>query len=767
MRAAVYRLQFHKDFTFTQAKEMLSYLQELGITCIYSSPITQANPGSKHGYDVTDTNTINPELGGHPAFLAFVEALHNHNMQLIIDIVPNHMAANTNNAWWKDVLENREKSAFADYFDINWSYSDSKTLLYRRFFDINELVCLRMQDPLVFAATHQLIENLLQHHAIAGIRIDHIDGLIEPTTYLQTLQTLTGKSFYIILEKILAKDEKLPQQWQVSGTTGYDFLNEVNQIFVYPPGLQHIIQNYITLTDQQKNIQDMRYENNKLVIHALFYKELNLLVEQLNLLANELGQAFKKSELEQNLIEVSARIPVYRTYIETNIVSEQDKQVIEKIFLQLPKNPILDFIHNILLLDFPENMTQDMQQNWLNWIKRWQVFTAPVVAKGYEDTSCYIYNPLISLNEVGSSPGYFHNVASLEHFHAYNRYKAAMYPYSFNATSTHDTKRSEDVRARINVLSELFQTWDTHVQQWLAWNAKSKSRLNNQLVPDHNDELLIYQTLLGAWPLCANEINDFKLRLKKYLIKAIREAKIHSNWAQPNQDYEKGLQNFCDAILSPTPDNLFLNDFFVLQKSVAFYGMLNSLVQTTLKITCPGVPDFYQGNEVWRFDLVDPDDRRPIDFKKNKELFMLMQKDEVNINHLMQDWQNGQIKLYIIYKLLSLRHAYPELFTTKEYIPLHVSGKKSQHVVTFMRTSSHASFLVALPRWCSHLTAVDHFPLATCWEETTITLPHPAKSCESIFTNEVTVINENSQHYQLPVSQLFKHFPLFVGLINK
>lgn len=771
---ATYRLQVHAQFPFSNVEEIIGYLQALGISDIYLSPITEAQPGSTHGYDVINSNRINPELGGKDEFDRLFNELNKKSLGLVVDIVPNHMAATTYNIFWQDVVAKHQASEFAYYFDINWELSKENKLFYRRFFDINELVCLRMEDIAVFQATHQLLFQLIDNNSISGLRVDHIDGLLDPTGYLNRLRQRIGNNKYLVVEKILASREMLPDNWPIDGTTGYDFLNQANQVFISHKGFGILASLYAKLVNNDRSVAEIRYQSNKFVIKSLFKKEFVYLVNALQFLALACDKDFKLTDIRNALATVSALMPVYRTYIYNGYKSPQDSDIIAQT-LEAAKNresglklEILLFLMEIFDFNYPKEISDVIKQKWQDWIYRWQLLTGPMIAKGYEDTTCYRYNALISVNEVGSDAQLFEHLGNLDAFHHYNQYKLSHFPYSMNATSTHDTKRSEDVRARINVLSELSIEWSKLVKRWCKVHSKFKPKLAGYFAPSVNEEILIYQSLLGAWPLVEEEVAEFKQRFKQYIFKVLKEAKINSTWRKPNQLYEKTVQDFCDQLWSNASENNFLPEFLPFQKKVAFYGMINSLSQLVLKITSPGVADFYQGMEVWQFHLVDPDNRRPVDFICRQKLLnqLLKEQDQSDyLPRLLNEWRNGQIKLYITHKLLQHRLANRDIYTVGDYIPLIAEGKYANNIVAFLRNYQSDWLLVVVPRLLTEVVGSDEPPLGEVWQETQIVLPEQAsRQWKNCLTQERLII---SMPYRLRLADIFQTLPVAVLMANE
>ncbi len=652
---------------------------------------------------------------------------------------------------------------------------------YRRFFSVNDLIGLRVEDPQVFEASHSLLFSLIRDGRISGLRIDHIDGLFDPEGYLRRLQDQLAKlekprlagegGFYVVVEKILAEDESLPPEWPVAGTTGYDFLGRVNGLFIEPEGLEELKQIYARFAYFEKGLPDVVYDKKKLVLETLFGGEVETLGLHLGQLAELDRQArdISRKDLQNVLREVIACLPQYRTYIRTLEVSTSDQACLEQGLVAAGRrhpvlNPLaLDFVRRVLLLDFPPDLPDDRKKDWLQFVMRWQQFTGPIMAKGLEDTALYVYNPLVSLNEVGGS---FQAILP-ENFHRFNQQKLDSWPYSLNTTSTHDTKRSEDVRMRINVLSEIPEEWEACLKRWSTWNQEKKRSVNGMAVPDPNEEYFLYQTLLGAWPLFEDEMTEFKERLRAYVIKAAREAKVHTRWIAPNHEHERALLAFLEAILVDSGDNKFLKDFLKFPARLAQLGALNSLSQVLLKIASPGVPDFYQGTELWDFSLVDPDNRRPVDFQKRARLLndlkVKAKKDPGSlIQELLRNWQNGAIKLYITCKALNFRKANVDIFLRGEYIPLATTGPNGKHVVAFARRLKNAWVVAGVARLFTEIFSIEDISFNTeVWQETFLSLPHDApEELVNIFTGETMKSIPYEQSRSLPLANLFQHLPV-------
>jgi (1->4)-alpha-D-glucan 1-alpha-D-glucosylmutase len=943
---ATYRLQFNKNFTFNDATGILDYLRELGITEIYASPILTSRRGSGHGYDVTNPNRLDPDLGSEKDFEVFVSELEKRGMGLLLDIVPNHMAASSENPWWMDVLENGPDSAFSSYFDIDWhppsrnldnkillpilgrpfgealdggefklNYRDgqfsieyfessfplaprtyrtvlqhrigslkdllnensaaydeyqgivaaisdrdatpvesasdkrvrfesirerlrqlaacsqevtqfiqenladfngkegdpssfanlqrllgeqyyvlafwqnvNETINYRRFFTITDLVGMRVEDSLVFDATHSLILRLISRGAVAGLRIDHIDGLRDPLAYLKRLQdriaaedgAMPGEEAYVLVEKILARHENLPDDWPVAGTTGYDYLNFANRILVEPQGAKEIEHIYSHFIGRNLKFSEVLYQKKKLVMGTILGVEMRSLGRQLGELAAQARYArdLPRHELTEALIETTACFAVYRTYIRNLDLPPTATKVLEEALAQarLHKpslNPqCFDFLRDVLLLLNPSHVLPDHREARLSFVLRWQQFTGPIVAKGLEDTALYVYHPLVSLNEVGGDPS--PDAICPREFFEFIAERQKRWPHSMNASSTHDTKRAEDVRARISVLSEMPQEWRKRLHDWAAMNEKYKiAGSGGAMVPDRNEEYFLYQTLLGMWPLEQSELGGVLERLQAYAVKAIREAMVHTRWTRPNLAHEEGLKTFIAAILDKKQNIAFLEDFFSFHRDIAFCGMLNSLSQTLLKIAAPGVPDFYQGSELWDLRLVDPDNRGTVDFARRIQLLTRLKQNASReaagfAGELLKNWTDGRIKLYLISKALKCRQDFSELFTDGDFVPAEVSGERSQNVTAFFRVSENRQALVLAPKWLAG-SGIEQNPSTQgkFWGNTSILLPdNVAASWRNVLTGE-SVTAQGKQHAGLSVSSALKNFPVALLLSNQ
>jgi (1->4)-alpha-D-glucan 1-alpha-D-glucosylmutase len=779
---ATYRLQFNQQFRFKDAGELVSYLYRLGISDLYTSPILKTRTGSSHGYDVTDPTCLNPELGTGEDLDALDRELKRYGMGLLLDIVPNHMAASPENPWWQDVLEKGNNSCYADYFDLNWLDSGKdkrKQTGYRRFFDIGDLIGIRVEDPRVFEAAHSLILKLIAEGKITGLRIDHIDGLYDPLEYLLRLQrhlTQPGEAdkesgFYVVVEKILSGDETLPEEWPVSGTTGYDFTNTVNALFLDGVGAKSLDRICSHFVGEASPFSEVVYDKKKQVMAELFPEEMKALGQYLGQLLQRDRNSLVPSpeELTGVLIEVTAGLPVYRTYTRAWELSARDRLCLERAFNEAerlgnqPNAAALNSLRQVLLLDAPTTLPPEQREARLEFVLKWQQLTGAIMAKGFEDTALYSYNRLISLNEVGGNPA--SAGVSVDEFHHLNRTRRQRWPHTLNASSTHDTKRSEDVRARINVLSEIPEEWEGKLAEWSHWNQPKKSRLNGLYIPEPNTEMLIYQTLIGAWPIHQEELPDFKERLKAYMIKAVREAKVHTRWLSPNEDYEAALIEFMDSILESSENNPFMEDLLRFEKKTAFYGALNSLAQVLLKITSPGLPDFYQGTELWDFSLVDPDNRRLVSFPKRAEFLDELIQKEVQgqqslVKRISTSWQDGRVKLYVTHKALDTRRRDRDVFQEGNYMPLCVEGKGPEHICAFARNKGGKWAITVVPRLLVKLVDAGTFPCGQpVWGNDILILPEDTPPYWlNIFTGERLGVSGGRK--ALSLAEILRIFPV-------
>ena len=701
---------------------------------------------------------------------------------------------------------------------------------YRRFFDVNELAALRMNDPRVFEATHRLVLELLRSGKVQGLRIDHPDGLFDPLGYFQTLQRArrqqvveaevgvtagsdgqgrsalldrlmadldaraaedpaspVARPLFIVVEKILGPDEPLPEQWPVWGTTGYEFLNVLGGLFVAQDEARRLDELYERVIGRRIHFPDLVYECKKLNMYVSMASETNVLGHQLNLLSerNRWSRDFTLYSLTQALREIIACFPVYRTYIcaGKDEVSERDRRYVEQaVYAAKRRNPaidasIFDFIRDVLLLRFPSRLSEEDRAMQREFVMKFQQVTSPVMAKGVEDTAFYRYNRLVALNEVGGEPDRMGT--SPADFHRMNQERLARWPGSLSTTSTHDTKRSEDVRARIAVLSEVAREWRAAVNLWRRMNARRKVEVDGRPAPDPNDEYLLYQTLVGSWPLegaSGEALAAYRDRIQQYMAKATREAKVNTSWINPDPGYDDAVRTFVAVLLDDSPQNRFLPELVGFVGRVARFGLMNSLSQTVLKLLSPGVPDIYQGTECWDFSLVDPDNRRPVDFGLRVRLL-----EEIRAAAAAEGGLAGlaaelagrladpRAKLFVVHRALEMRREAPELFWAGAYLPLVAEGAKAQHVVAFARHRPGGgepfdTALAVVPRLTTRLVrSADGLPVGPdVWGDTFLPLPAEVEARVFVdrFTGERLEAEQRNGRAGFPMARLLSRFPV-------
>jgi len=876
--SATYRLQFHEGFTFADAIATLPYLKQLGVSHVYASPILKARPGSTHGYDIVDPCAINPELGGPEGFDAFAEAIKAEGLELLLDIVPNHMGVGgADNHWWLSVLEWGEASPFADTFDIDWerlgadgklvapflggqygavleqgelklafdpasgsfsvwhyehrfpicplTYPDildravavdsgeggngidgllrmaeqlralaqeppysrrdvpgmceklkgriaalarrpevmealdqavavfngtpglpesfgalhrlleqqayrlsfwrvaASDINFRRFFDIDGLAGVRIEEPAVFQRVHQLVFDLVRRGQVQGLRIDHIDGLADPQAYVQDLQSELGPDFYIVAEKILGPGEEL-RDWPLAGTTGYEMLNVIDGVFVDASAEAEFDRIYAGITPKGGNYAAALKAAKTQVLMESFSSELESLVSDMKRIAdsNRLTRDYSVNTIRVALGDIIIAFPIYRTYITRASIAAEDRAVITDVLgdakreTSLPDRSVHDFIGSVLLGTVPMGRPGRAPSALVDrFRRRFQQLTGPVMAKSLEDTLFYRYVRFLALNEVGGEPQHF-GVAPAA-FHAANGNRAQHWPQAMTATATHDTKRGEDARARLLSLSEVPDLWQGMVGIW-------REEAGDIAVPDANDQYMLLQTVIGAWPLellyrdDPGALESFRDRLVTYIPKAFREGKRRSKWIEPNEAYEAAAKDLVLRLLNGGSG--FMTRILPLVRDVARRGMVISLARTVLKCTLPGVPDFYQGTALWDFSLVDPDNRRPVDYSWRSGLAENGQRIEA----LLAAWHDGAIKQHMTAKLLADRRARPLFYAKAGYEPVEASGERAAHVLGFTRTFAGETLFVAVPRLQGRKLNAAGLPVGDdVWGNTAIELP--------------------------------------------
>jgi (1->4)-alpha-D-glucan 1-alpha-D-glucosylmutase len=629
---------------------------------------------------------------------------------------------------------------------------------YRRFFNINELAALRMELPEVFERTHRLVGKLIKRGDVQGLRIDHIDGLFDPQAYCERLQEAFGP-LYVLVEKILAHHETLPD-WPVAGTTGYDFASQVLGLFVDPAGERPITQLYHRVANRGESFDEVLYASKKRIIQVNLASEMNVLAREFHGLSMRDWRTrdFTLNGMLAALEEVVAAFPVYRTYVSARGASAEDHRYIEWALAQAKKRwrtadtSIFDFIHGVLTGQLADHELHLRPADALRVAMHFQQVTGPVMAKGCEDTAFYRYVRLLALNEVGGDPRRFG--LSVAAFHHQMRDRLRARPQAMVTTATHDTKRGEDARVRLALISEMPREWGRRLRRWLRFNRSCRGPIDDETVPDRNVEYLFYQALLGAWPwgLAPDDrdgMRDLAERLESYMIKAVREGKEQSSWSNPNGAYEAALRRFVRNALDASRPNLFLADFHDLVALLAPLGAISSLSQLVLKLTVPGVPDIYQGGELWDFSLVDPDNRRPVDWSARRGLLEAIGEDCVADPAARR--QDRHAKLFVTCKLLAFRRSDPELLADGDYQPLEVTGSSSEHLCAFMRSRGEKRLVIAVPRLVHRL----YRDGAADWGATSLALP--AGSWRDVLTGGVLDGGTG-----VPVSQLLADLPVAV-----
>ncbi|THV25200.1 malto-oligosyltrehalose synthase [Peteryoungia ipomoeae] len=776
---ATYRVQFRNGMTFDRLTTHISYLKQLGISHLYASPIFTATDGSSHGYDVTDANEIDPAIGGRAGFDRMVDALKAEGLGLILDIVPNHMAASLENRWWYDVVENGPASAYSGHFDIDWSrrltlpvldtsfeaalegneigvgrdpstgkpsltyrgsffplapYSyagrseeimkaaDRETiaalhdeqayqlipwrdvpraLSYRRFFEIAGLVGVRVEDRQVFDDTHRLILELVRSGAVQGLRIDHVDGLTDPKAYLDRLRAAVGPDCYLTVEKILGDDETLPADWPVSGTTGYEFISAISDALVDGDNVGRLRQRYEALTGHSVDGSADVHAAKRLLLEKNFVGELTRLGD-LVLEAAEI-ERYDMAELERSaraaVTELLIAFPRYRTYgTETGLTSE-DADLLEtaRSTIQVEDGSPISQALDVGLRLLKGSVSVDARPVAASFRTRFQQLTGPLMAKSVEDTVFFRDNAVLALNEVGSEAAQAQ--FSIERFHEKMRMRARHWPHALSATSTHDTKRGEDARARLYALTEMPDVWAQAVDRWQSMNSGALANAEKSRAPEPNVEWMLYQALAGVWPVetgvaDAASLKALEERFIPYVEKALREAKLRTSWLEPDEDYEASVIAYARHLLSPD-NRRFLEDFTETIVPLARAGFVNSLSQTVIKLMAPGVPDVYQGSEALDLSLVDPDNRRLPDFAS---LDSNLATAEVTNLDLSDPGSWARLKQALVARLLTLRRDDPGLFATGAYTPLAASGAAADAVIAFARTDGARAVIIAGPR---------------------------------------------------------------------
>jgi (1->4)-alpha-D-glucan 1-alpha-D-glucosylmutase len=621
---------------------------------------------------------------------------------------------------------------------------------YRRFFDINELISLRQEKKAVFDDTHTLLSDLTAKNIVTGARVDHIDGLADPEEYLYRLRRRLGDEAYLLVEKILAPGECLPDRWPVQGTTGYDFAHWLNALFVHRHNEERFDRIYAGFSQVGGRYEQVVCDAKKQILETRLAGDLDNLtrrIEGVSGQGNPSGGG-ASTGLRQALCEMLAHFPVYRTYIGPAGAGEADRQCVRaalsKSIAHRPDlQTELQLLEDLLLTEPGSGVSAGRsaaRRAHLRAVRGFQQLSAALMAKGVEDTAFYRYHRLVSLNEVGGEPARFG--CSLGDFHAFVAARAVRWPHAMNSTATHDSKRGEDMRARLNVLSEIPDEWESQLENWHALNRDRRIDTRRGAVPGRNTEYLLYQTLIGTWPGADGLTRRYVDRINAYMLKAAREAGEHTSWLEPQEEYESALARFAGALLGGMPQNPFILSFAPFCEKIAAYGRYNSLSQCLLKIAVPGIPDFYQGAELLQLTLVDPDNRRPVSYGRLRELHRAIGSRAPDSRVPAHEWLrkkgDGRIKLFVIARALAFRRRRQDLFQNGRYVPLASSGPHRSRIIAFARVLEQQWCVAVVPRFLTGLVAPHRDPLGTSlWKDTAVVLPAGApRSWENVFTGE-------------------------------
>jgi (1->4)-alpha-D-glucan 1-alpha-D-glucosylmutase len=804
---STYRLQLN-GLGFSGARALVPYLDELGIETLYVSPVLAAAPGSTHGYDVIDPNRIDPALGSAEEFEALLDELAAHGMRMLLDIVPNHMAAVRSNRWWWETLRRGRDSAHASTFDIDWSQHGGRVMLpvlsnpistvgqetsideepdgavltmdgqefplapdggrggplfellaaqhfrpaywrlgdtagnYRRFFNIDGLIGVRVEDREVFARTHGLILALCVDERVAGVRVDHIDGLWDPAQYLSRLdEALAARGQYpmVLVEKILHRDESLDGRWPVDGTTGYEFADRAGGLFLQETGCRQLADIGAELTGERTTFEELGLEAKREMLNRTFVAQLDRLT-RLTLLALDTehpGHDLAVTDVRRALAELTVSLDVYRTYLDGIAPSRVDAATISRAVARRTTDAADQEVERAVKLvakGFREEA--DPGSPWLDVARRWQQLTGAVMAKGVEDTATYRYNGLLSHAEVGCDPD--RASCGVDEFHRFIRGRAREPGGGgLNSTSTHDSKRNEDARCRLAVLSETSSAWGRLVGRWhRRFDVGSQG-------PQPHDELVVFQTLVALWPINRTALPPADVRrVQDYVLKAAREAKRHTSWTEPDRRYERALRSFIDRVSHEQRFRVEMGSFV---RAIAPTAATNALALTVLKACTPGTPDFFQGTELFEATLTDPDNRRAVDFAAREALLRSLpapgtEASDVTpqVEQMLADWADGRLKMHVIRSLLHLRRELSGLFANGSYVPLAVSGARAGSVVAWTRRRGSDRVIAVLPRLTFDHAGSGRFPTGPrVWGETTCVLPKGSpRSYVNIFTGQ-------------------------------
>jgi malto-oligosyltrehalose synthase len=839
--ASTYRVQLSSSFTLDDLANQVPYLAQLGITDLYLSPIYAAKPGSPHGYDIVDHAAIDPQRGGCEGWRKLCQALRAHGLGVVLDVVPNHMAADpVHNRLWRQVLAEGPSSLASRHFDVDWrpltGLIRDKVLLpvleepygqallqggvqveraggethvrvgglhvplaagsihpsiddadlrdingdpqrihsvleaqyyrlaywraandeinYRRFFDVNELIAIRPEDDDVFDASHQLVLRLAADEVVHGLRVDHVDGLLEPRTYLQRLRTAAeqagGRPTWIVVEKILGRSETLDTTWPVDGTTGYDALNVLNRLFISGRGVRVLRHFYQKLVDDQASFRDVAYRSKRLVMERTLRSGLTMLAHALKRVADAswTTRDITLNTLSATLVEFIACLPVYRTYVGDSGERHVDRDAVEDAFARAIRydrsmDPTaLRFLRS-LILD-PAGADPALSASRLAVVKRLEQYTSGVHAKGIEDTAYYRDNTLLALNEVGGDPG--GHAGTLAEFHRFNEERARHWPDAHTATSTHDTKLGEDTRIRIASLTAFPQQWMSSVRSWRTLNAPFRQLATKGPELDVDDEYRVYQALIGLWPAAdraGGGAADPALveRMAAYMRKSVREAQVHTSWMRVNEEYEAVVDSFVRGVLAHDSAAEFRCSLRAMVQQLLPLSACHSISQLVLKCLIPGVPDIYQGDESWALVLTDPDNRQQVDFDAHRSALERLSSgnalgaalDGTSAERVL----TSDLKPFVTARLLRFRRAHREMMARAGYRPIRARGAHASAVVAFRRTFARSHLIVAVPRLVDRAAFAAGWPTGeSFWTDTELRVPLRVRSWINVLTGE-------------------------------
>ncbi|HEX4162755.1 MAG TPA: malto-oligosyltrehalose synthase [Acidimicrobiales bacterium] len=771
---STYRIQV-QALGFDQTRRLVPYLATLGIQTLYLAPVFAAAPGSSHGYDVIDPGRLDPDLGTEEELDDLFDELEARGMRALLDIVPNHMAAVPENGWWWDVLRLGEDSLHAPTFDIHWSEHQGRVLVpvltrpladvlragalevdqtngeitvdgirfplgasppdgddadvlryqhyrpaywrtsatlgnYRRFFDINSLVGVRVEDPDVFGATHALIAQLCSRAAVAGVRVDHVDGLMDPAQYLDRLRDLLRDNKTIVIEKILGQAESVVARWPVDGTSGYEFADRVMALFVDPAGAARLRAAGEALCGMDdSSFATLSRRGKREALEQSFCAELDYLtrlsIEALD--AESPGHDLSEHDLRRAWTEVTVALPVYRTYIDDRGTSDADVSLIDAVSAMPPDHPEVRRAAETVLRALREDARAGSP--WLVIAQRWQQLSGAAMAKGCEDTATYRYPGLLARAEVGGDPDAGDD--GVDRFHAFATQRVG----GLNATSTHDSKRNEDARCRLAVLSEADSEWMTLVHRWSAFCPP------NDVAPHPTEVIAIFQSLLSLWPAAGDELDEVTLaRIVQQATKAARESGLRTSWSDPDERYEDGIARFIRGLHQ---DTAFRSEMTEFSRTIGPAAFVNSLASLVLKVCAPGTPDFYQGTELVEPTLTDPDNRRPVDFAARAQVLATLPDPSISAAHdLLSHWTDGHLKIYVMRTLLHDRGRFAPLYARGSYEPLPTT---TRHVVAFRRdVEGDGALICVVPRLTYHLAGPGTLPTGRQrWKDHVLNLP--------------------------------------------